>query len=135
VRRSGDLVVVDRVHPEPQPPPVTTIAWRLWHLASDCFASYTSRGLGSWPLEVHDRAWYLDVAAALAATDTAWWAFRSGLESLGEDGMWRELGQAWGPYAHETWVSLALHAQDELSHHGAEIALLRDLYAHQASGA
>jgi hypothetical protein len=25
-------------------------------------------------------------------------------------------------------VQLVLHAQDELSHHGAEVALLRDLY-------
>lgn len=31
----------------------------------------------------------------------------------------------------DLWAGLVLHAQDEMSHHGAEIALLRDLYAVQ----
>lgn len=119
---------VDRVIPDPEPAPVTTIAWRLWHIGSDCLADYTSGGLGDWPLRVRDRQWYGDVAEALTEVDRAWTAFRAGLDSLGEDGMWRPLGERWGQYAAEPWVSLALHAQDELSHHGAEIALLRDLY-------
>lgn len=132
VRQSGATIAVEREIPDPDPAPVTTIAWRLWHIASECFAGYTAQGLGDWPLEVHEREWYLDVNDALAAADTSWSAFRTGLDTLGEDGMWRELGDAWGPYAHDSWASLVLHAQDELSHHGAEIALLRDLYTHGA---
>jgi hypothetical protein len=46
--------------------------------------------------------------------------------------MQRELGPDWGPYEHDSWAGLELHAQDELSHHGAEIALLRDLYRRPA---
>ena len=120
---------VDRVWPEPDPAPVTTIAWRLWHIASDCLAGYTSRGLGPWSLAVRGRTWYGDVTDALGAVDQAWEAFRTGLGALGEEDLWRPMGEQWGPYATEPWASLALHAQDELSHHGAEVALLRDLYA------
>jgi len=36
-----------------------------------------------------------------------------------------------GPYATSSVFALALHAMHDLAHHGAEIALLRDLYARQ----
>lgn len=45
---------------------------------------------------------------------------------------WAELGAAWGPRASHSTVDMALHAGNELVHHGAEIALLRDLYAGKA---
>jgi len=44
------------------------------------------------------------------------------------------LGPAWGPYADQTHLALALHAERELVHHGAEVALLRDLYAAMRPG-
>ena len=124
---------VDRVAEEPSPPPVTTIAWRLWHIGSECLAGFTARGLGPWPLEVRGREWYGEPEAALAAADQAWRAFRAGLVGLGEDGLWRQLGPDWGPYSTDTWTALALHVMDELAHHGAEIALLRDLYPRLAA--
>jgi DinB superfamily len=124
---------IERVVPDPHPAPVTTIAWRLWHIGAECLAGYTSNGLGDWPLLVTGREWYADVGPALGALDTAWSAFRQGLDGLGEDGMWRKLGPDWGPYADDTWAALALHALDELAHHGAEVALLRDLYARRGS--
>ena len=120
--------LVDRDAPEPSPAPVTTIAWRLWHIGSECFAGYTSGGLGPWPLEVRDREWFGSPAPALDALDHAWKALRDGLASLGEDGLWRPLGPAWEEFAADPWLALALHALDELAHHGAEVALLRDLY-------
>ena len=43
------------------------------------------------------------------------------------------LGPAWGPYAQDNTVDLALHVLDEVIHHGAEVGLLRDLYAHRSS--
>jgi DinB superfamily len=114
---------------EPSPPPVTTIAWRLWHLGSECLAGYTSRGLGSWPLEVRGQEWYAAPEPAIEAVDEAWLAFRAGLAHLGEDGLWQSLGPQWAESVGDPWAGLVLHAQDEMSHHGAEIALLRDLYA------
>jgi DinB superfamily len=119
---------IDRPEPEPSPPPVTTIAWRLWHIGSECLAGYTSQGLGPWPLDVQGRQWYPTPGPALEAVDRAWEAFRTGLASLGEEGLWRPLGSAWEEFADDPWAGLVLHAQDELSHHGAEVALLRDLY-------
>lgn len=136
VRRTGDGWQADHQRPEPEPAPVTTIAWRLWHIGSTCLASYTERGLGppgSWPLAVHGTEWYGEVGEALTAMDTAWAAFRAGLAALGEDGMWRPLGERWGIYAKDTRAALAVHALDEVSHHGAEMALLRDLYLRRAS--
>jgi hypothetical protein len=120
---------VERPSPEPVPPPMTTIAWRLWHIGSECLAGYTAKGLGPWPLKVRDREWYTAPDDAIEALDVAWAAFRAGLGELGEDGLWQPLGAGWHEYAADPWAGLVLHAQDEMSHHGAEIALLRDLYA------
>jgi hypothetical protein len=127
----GRWHVAARQRPDPVPAPVTTIAWRLWHIASDCLADYTIRGLGPRPFAVSDTEWYGHVDQALAALDQAWAAFRAGIEALGDDGMWSPLGPEWGPYAPEPWAALVVHALDEVAHHGAEIGLLRDLYAHR----
>jgi hypothetical protein len=43
--------------------------------------------------------------------------------------MSRELGATFGPFAKSNWGDLLLHVADELIHHGAEVALLRDLFA------
>jgi hypothetical protein len=122
---------IERPDPEPFPPPVTTIAWRLWHLGSECLAGYTAQGLGRWPLAVRGLDWYPEPEAALAALDQAWQAFRAGLAQLGEEGLWRPRGPLDGEFPGGLWAAVVLRAQDELSHHGAEIALLRDLYVVQ----
>lgn len=38
------------------------------------------------------------------------------------------IGEIGGPFADSTRRAFALHILDELIHHGAEVALLRDLY-------
>lgn len=118
----------DLADPAPDPPPVTTIAWRLWHLAADCLATYLADSPAGHPLAVTGRDWHGDAATALRDLDVAATAFRSAMAELGEDGIWRPLGPAWGPYAEDSWADLLVHATDELAHHGAEIALLRDLH-------
>ena len=79
IRETDGVWRVERTSPEPSPAPVTTIAWRLWHIGSECLAGYTSRGLGDWVLDVQDDEWYPDVDDALAALDRAWAAFREGI--------------------------------------------------------
>jgi hypothetical protein len=128
VRPDGERWRVDGEPRELEPAPVTTIAWRTWHIASDCLASYVTPHLGEWPLPLGGRDWYGEPADALAAMDTAYAAFRERVTSLGEDGIWTPLGAAWGSFADDSWAALVVHAQDEVAHHGAEIALLRDLY-------
>jgi hypothetical protein len=132
VRPDGSTWTAERTRAEPDPPPVTTIAWRLWHIGSDCLATYVSPALGDWPLPVRGCEWYGQVEPALAALDTAYATFRERVTALGEEGIRTKLGPDWGPYADDTWAALALHALDELAHHGAEVALLRDLYRRQA---
>lgn len=139
VRENADGVWrVERIPPEqpdPIPAPVTTIAWRLWHIGSECLAEYTVDGLGDWPfpaLPVRGADWFGQVDDALAAVDDSFAAFRAGVARLGEDGLWQPLGPAWGSFGAKPWVALVLHALDEVVHHGAEIALLRDLYPHQS---
>lgn len=115
-------------YPEPDPPPVTTIAWRTYHLGVDALERYSDRLFGTRATDLEPDQWFLDPDHARGALDAAWATFGAGVDSLGEDGMWRAIGPAWGPYAEETHAALLLHLFDELSHHGAEISLLRDLY-------
>jgi hypothetical protein len=133
VRRTDDGWLADWAEPEPDPAPVTTIAWRTWHLASDCLADYLSRSPAGRPLAVSGRSWHGDAATALRDLTTAAEAFRAAVVDLGEEGLRRPLGPAWGPYAEGSWAELAMHAIDELAHHGAELALLRDLYRWRGS--
>jgi DinB superfamily len=128
VRPVGDRWVADWADPDPAPAPVTTIAWRMWHVGLQCLASYVSPALGEWPLPVEGRRWFGEVEPAITALQTSYEVFRARIDALGEDGLWRTLGPTWGPYADSTWADLVVHALDELSHHGAEIGLLRDLY-------
>ena len=49
---------------------------------------------------------------------------------LDDAGLAEPCGPAEGPYAEESMATLVLHINREVIHHGAEIALLRDLYVH-----
>jgi hypothetical protein len=128
VRPDGSVWVADWLRPEPEPAPVTTIAWRMWHIA-DCLASYVAPHLGEWPLPGEFRAWVGTADEARALMTTAHDVFRERIVGLGEAGLRTEMGPAWGPYEHEPWSALVIHAMDEVVHHGAEIALLRDLHS------
>lgn len=111
------------------PPPVTTIAWRMWHLSVDCFDDYTRRVLGDGRDVEPNATWHLNVDAAVSALSESWGHYRAAIS--GRDQWWDELGSDWGPWAHHSMVDMALHCGNELVHHGAEIALLRDLYRWQ----
>src|SRR3954454_13927676 len=130
IRPADARWLADWADPDPEPTPVTTIAWRMWHIGMQCLTSYVSPSLGDWPLAVQGRAWFGEVAPALEALATSYEVFRARIVGLGEDGLRSQLGPDWGPYAESNWGDLVVHALDELSHHGAEIALLRDLYPH-----
>jgi uncharacterized damage-inducible protein DinB len=124
----------DHARPDPVPAPVTTIAWRMWHIA-DCLASYVAPHLGEWPLPGEFRDWFGSAVEARTWMATAYDVFRERITALGEDGLHKEMGPDWGRYEHEPWAALVLHAIDEVVHHAAEIALLRDLYLHQGKPA
>ena len=54
-----------------------------------------------------------------------------GVQSLGDARLARPCGPAEGPFAESSMATLVLHVNREALHHGAEIALLRDLYANR----
>ena len=113
---------------EPDPAPVTTIAWRMWHIAIDCLDSYSVREFGSAGGSVDGTTWHLEPEPAIADLDASWAAFRSGAAAREADAWMQPLGERWGPFADSTFAHLVLHALDEVTHHAAEVALLRDLH-------
>jgi hypothetical protein len=120
---------------DPQPPPVTTIAWRLAHMTVEVLAMRSASHFGRPPAHYETWAYAATAEEALAQLDAEHALWRDGVRALGEDGLLRPCGQAEGPFAAEPLAALVLHIHRELIHHGAEVALLRDLYLRQGPDA
>ncbi len=127
---SGDYTC-DYAWPEPDPVPVTTIAWRLAHLQVGVFGMRVASHFGGTPVDYQDYDYPGDAATALARLDAIYQQWLAGVRSLDPAGMARPCGQAEGPYADHPMAALVFHINREALHHGAEIALLRDLYRWQ----
>ena len=128
VRATPEGPRIDRIEPEPDPAPVTTIAWRLWHISIECLEDYAARVFDRRATELVDRAFTLEASEAIEILERAAANFRAGLVEKGPDWLFELLGPRYGPYADATYMGLMLHVIDELVHHGAEVSLLRDLY-------
>ena len=76
-----------------------------------------------------------DAATALARLDAVYAAWNAGVRGLDADGLARPCGPAEGLYAHAAMASLVMHINREAGHHGAEVALLRDLFRWQPARA
>ena len=124
---AGDLVM-DYAWPEPDPAPVTTIAWRVAHIVVACLAARTASHFGGPPADYPTWTYAPTADEALAQLDAAYDTWSAGVESLGEEGLARPCGPAEGPFAGAPLADLVLHINREMIHHGAEICLLRDLY-------
>jgi hypothetical protein len=127
----GGDVVADFAFPEPDPAPVTTIAWRMGHLLVGVLGARNAAHFGGPPVSYETYRWTMQADEALAALDGAVSTWLCGVAGLGADGLERPIGPAEGPWAERTYAELVLHIHREVIHHGAEILLLRDLYAHQ----
>lgn len=126
---SGDMVV-EFAYPEPDPAPVTTISWRLAHLIVGVLAVRNASHFGGPPADYMSWEYAGSARDALAQLDSAYDAWIAGVRALDEAALAAPCGEE-GPYADEPMATLVLHIHRELIHHGAEIALLRDLYAHR----
>ncbi|MFB9719683.1 DinB family protein [Planobispora longispora] len=124
---SGDLVIEFAI-PEPDPAPVTTIAWRLGHLIVGVLGGRAGSHFGAPAVDYRSFAYAGTAEEALRQLDGAYAAWRDGARGLGAEGLARPCGPAEGPYAEEPMAALVLHINREVLHHGAEILLLRDLY-------
>jgi hypothetical protein len=122
-------------YPHPWPPPFTTLAWRLSHLSEMLWlrADHTA---GSHRLTRDDYVVSGDAAAALTAFDTGVTAWRNALLST-DDTALDTVGHCTYPHGsdpEEPFVDIVWWVNQEVLHHGAEIALLRDLYRLRAWG-
>lgn len=129
---SGDFTV-DFAAPEPDPPPVTTIAWRLAHVIVGIFGMRVAAHFGGPAVDYMQFGYAGTADEALAQLDTAYARWCEGVRGLGAEDLAKPCGPAEGPYAEYPIAALVLHINREAIHHGAEIALLRDLYLRRAS--
>jgi DinB superfamily len=138
LRRGPDgTMALDGATPEPTPPPMTTIAWRLVHVAVGCFHTRASTffGDGRVPADAdmfdprHEPARLPATAAeglALLESSYRWW--HDGIAALDDAAMAAPLGPRGAFFAAEPMAALVLHVNRETMHHGGEIGVLRDLY-------
>jgi hypothetical protein len=116
---------MDYPHPPPEPPPVTTIAWRLLHIAHGNWI-YWEHAFGPGRRTFLDLPTMHTAAAAVAdlvASQEPVTATLAAIDDAGLDAPARRLlGDPWP--AHRILTTLL----DEQVHHGAEISLLRDLF-------
>jgi hypothetical protein len=115
-------------HPEPDPPPVTTIAWRLAHVIVGVFGARNAGHFGGPACDWDSFSYAGTATEALAQLDGVYAMWIDGVRGLGSDGLLRPCGPSEGPYSEYPLASLVLHINREAIHHGAEVALLRDLY-------
>ncbi|WP_410625277.1 DinB family protein [Amycolatopsis sp. cmx-8-4] len=127
---SGEFTI-DFAHPAPEPPPVTTIAWRLSHILVGVLGMRTASHFGGPAMDYDSYDYPGTAAAALAQLDELYGRWIAGVRALDDGGLARPCGPAEGPYAAEPLATLVLHINRETLHHGAEVLLLRDLHRHR----
>jgi len=120
---------IDWAWPAPEPAPVTTIAWRLAHVTLGCFRMRAASHFGAPAVSYDDFPYSSTATGALAQLDEAYGFWLNGVRALGVEGMARPCGSAEPGFEDYPLMTLVLHINRELIHHGAEIALLRDLWA------
>jgi hypothetical protein len=121
---------IDFGYPQPQPAPFTTIAWRLAHVIVGVFAMRNHSHFGGPPADYQSWNYATDATKALHQLDGAYANWITGVRGLDAQALSRPIGPAEGPWADHTTSQLILHINREAIHHGAEIACIRDLYAH-----
>jgi hypothetical protein len=132
VQAGGGDLVAEFAFPEPDPPPVTTIAWRTAHLLVGIFGMRSASHFGAPQVDYTTAVWPASAADALDSLDAEYATWMVGVRSLDDDALARPVGEAEGPFAEHAMADLILHITREVIHHGAEILLLRDL--HRATG-
>jgi DinB family protein/ankyrin repeat protein len=111
------------------PAPLTTIAWRICHLVDLLAGERNATWIGVEPLGRLDRVGEPGTAGdAIQQLDQAFTLFRTHVAGAGAAQLTVAMGAVAGAYATSTRAAFVLHELDELIHHGAEVATMRDLY-------
>jgi DinB superfamily len=122
---------IDFAYPPPQPEPFTTIAWRMAHVIVGVLAVRAHSHFDGPPADYESWNYATNAATALRQLDDAYANWIEGVRGLDDDALATPIGPAEGQWAEKPMLDLILHINREVIHHGAEIALLRDLYAHK----
>lgn len=136
-RRPDGTWTDEFVLPAPEPAPFTTIAWRMWHLTDMYGENRAPTFLGVEPqgpavgVDDPDGAPAPVAAEALGLLRQAHTRWRAHLALVTDDDLADLIGTTGGSFAGSTKGAFVLHMLDEFVHHGAEIALLRDLWRWQ----
>jgi hypothetical protein len=115
----------DYAEPDPTPAPVTTIGWRLVHVA-ECKVMYHEYAFGPARLEWPDIDSAHSPEAAIAQLEEGQQRLVEDLRSLEPSGLERPVMTNWG----EEWPAWKIFwtmIHHDI-HHGAEIGALRDLH-------
>ena len=127
------------VFPEPVPPPVTTLAWRIVHTAT-AMSQRTSTFFDNpgdgpdmfdpvhWPSAIPGTA-----ADGIAFLESCYYAWHDNIAALSAAELAEPLGPKGGFFAQDPMAALIVHINREVMHHGGEIGVLRDLYARRDS--
>ena len=122
---------IDFAYPAPEPPPVTTMAWRLGHVIVGVLGMRNASHFAGPPLDYYTFDYAATAGGALAQLDEHYARWIAGVRTLDDAALAAPCGPNEGPYARAPMATLVLHIHREVIHHGAEIALLRDLYRAQ----
>jgi hypothetical protein len=137
-QRADGTWMADWPLPRPDPEPFTTIAWRLWHLidmyGEDRAPKWLNVPAQGTPIghDDPDGAPPATAGDAIALLERAHDRWDAHLGLVPDERLDERVGPVAGPqYADRTRANYVLHMLDEFIHHGAEIALLRDLWRWQ----
>ncbi|WP_445263283.1 DinB family protein [Pseudokineococcus sp. 5B2Z-1] len=114
----------------PTPPPVTTIAWRIGHIIA-LMGARSAVHFGAPAIDARTHAYAARAEEGLAQLDVAYATWTAGVAALSASDLAAPVGPSEGAWAAHPMAGLVLHVNREVVHHGAEICLLRDLWAHQ----
>jgi hypothetical protein len=125
--------IEDYADPAPEPPPFTTIAWRIVHV-SLCKLMYCEYAFGSAQLTWDELVVPHAAAEAIASLEENQARLHSVLNGLNDSDLLEMRLTNWGE-RWPTWRIFWVMASHDL-HHGGEIGCLRDLYQmlHQTKG-
>ncbi len=128
IQAGGGELVIEFELPEPDPPPLTTIAWRLAHLIVPVLGERNASHFDGPPVDFSTARWGATAVDALEQLDAAYAIWIDAVGKLSSEALAAPVGKAEGPFADDPMAGLVLHIHREVIHHGSEITLLRDLY-------
>lgn len=127
VQGGAGAMTIDFAFPPPEPPPVTTISWRLAHVIVGILAMRNATHFGRATTDYQSFEYAATAEEALAQLDAEYRIWVDGVAALGEAGLSRPCGE--DGFEEHSMAALILHIHRELIHHLAEVSLLRDLHA------